>query len=127
MLNVLKIIFNQIFNLFIFMFFLFLFIFIFISQHLRFQSLLNSITLLLCAGAGKVLRWRVPSGSGAFTHEAAVRVDSGVREGDVVGTHYDPMIAKLVTHGPDRETALAMMRKALAETQVGFRVSGFKA
>jgi hypothetical protein len=69
-------------------------------------------------GAGKVLRWSVPPGAGAFEHAAIVRVDSGVREGDSVGTNYDPMIAKIVTHGADREEALAMLRKALAETQV---------
>jgi acetyl/propionyl-CoA carboxylase alpha subunit len=42
-----------------------------------------------------VRRWRVPPGSGAFSHLDAVRVDSGVAEGDEVGTHYDPMIAKV--------------------------------
>lgn len=47
-----------------------------------------------------------------------VRVDSGVREGDQVGTNYDPMIAKIITWGPDRNTALEAMRIALAKTQV---------
>ncbi len=35
-----------------------------------------------------------------------------------VGTFYDPMIAKVITWAPDRESALALLRKALAETQV---------
>lgn len=40
-----------------------------------------------------------------------------------VGVNYDPMIAKLVVHGPDRPAALASMHSALQELQVG-AVSG---
>ncbi len=42
-----------------------------------------------------------------------VRVDSGVREGDEVSMHYDPMIAKLVTYGADRNAAIDAMVGAL--------------
>ncbi|HSF95925.1 MAG TPA: acetyl/propionyl/methylcrotonyl-CoA carboxylase subunit alpha [Thermohalobaculum sp.] len=45
---------------------------------------------------------------------ALARVDSGVAEGDTVTPHYDPMIAKVITHGPDREAAFAAMEAALA-------------
>jgi len=44
---------------------------------------------------------------------AQVRVDTGVRNGDTIGINYDPMIAKLVVHGPDRATALARLNYAL--------------
>jgi acetyl-CoA/propionyl-CoA carboxylase biotin carboxyl carrier protein len=47
-----------------------------------------------------------------------VRVDAGVEEGDEVGTAYDPMIAKLVAHGPARDDALDALAAALAETRV---------
>ena len=43
----------------------------------------------------------------------------GVDEGDTVGTRYDPMIAKLIAHGATREEAIAKLRAALAETEVG--------
>ncbi|MCO5100641.1 MAG: acetyl/propionyl/methylcrotonyl-CoA carboxylase subunit alpha [Burkholderiaceae bacterium] len=49
---------------------------------------------------------------------APVRIDSGVREGDTISAHYDPMIAKLIVHGADRETALARMARALAKFEV---------
>lgn len=42
-----------------------------------------------------------------------VRMDSGVREGDEISMFYDPMIAKLVTHGKDRDTALDTQAAAL--------------
>ena len=45
--------------------------------------------------------------------EPHVRIDSGVREGDEIGIHYDPMIAKLCTHAADRDTATAHMADAL--------------
>ncbi len=57
-----------------------------------------------------------PEGS-AF-ERAAVRIDSGVRRGDAISPYYDPMIAKLIVHGPDRKAALNQLRKALAETDV---------
>jgi acetyl-CoA/propionyl-CoA carboxylase biotin carboxyl carrier protein len=49
---------------------------------------------------------------------AGVRTDTALREGDEVGDRYDPMLAKLIAHAPDRSTALVRLRAALAETQV---------
>ena len=48
----------------------------------------------------------------------SVRVDSGVREGDAISPHYDPMIAKLVAWGETREVALGRLRAALAEYEI---------
>jgi len=47
---------------------------------------------------------------------AHVRVDSGVRQGDVVTANYDPMIAKLIVWDETRETALARLHAALSDT-----------
>jgi acetyl-CoA/propionyl-CoA carboxylase biotin carboxyl carrier protein len=47
-----------------------------------------------------------------------VRVDSALCEGTVVGTEYDPMLAKVVAWGEDRPTALARLHQALAQTEV---------
>jgi len=49
---------------------------------------------------------------------AAVRIDSGVRRGDSISPHYDPMIAKLIVWGADRAQAIARMRAALAEFHI---------
>jgi len=47
-----------------------------------------------------------------------VRVDTGVRAGDEVGTRYDPMLAKLIAHAEDRDACIDRMRAVLAETAV---------
>jgi len=47
-----------------------------------------------------------------------IRVDAGFDAGDDVSDRYDPMLAKLIAHGPTREAALDRLRTALAETQV---------
>jgi 3-methylcrotonyl-CoA carboxylase alpha subunit len=47
-----------------------------------------------------------------------IRIDSGVREGDAISPFYDPMIAKLIVWGKDREEALAHMAQALSEYQI---------
>ena len=47
-----------------------------------------------------------------------VRVDSGVREGDEVTVHYDPMIAKVIAWAPDRTAAFERLRAALEGTEV---------
>ena len=54
---------------------------------------------------------------------AQIRADSGVRTGDVISPFYDPMIAKLITHGPTRDIALARMTLALEETEVAGSVT----
>ncbi len=56
---------------------------------------------------GRLVRYREPSVG------PAVRVDSGVYEGAEISMFYDPMIAKLVTHGEDRPSAVIAMREAL--------------
>ena len=47
-----------------------------------------------------------------------VRVDTGVRSGDDISIHYDPMIAKITVRGKDRVEAIAHLNLALAETAV---------
>lgn len=44
-----------------------------------------------------------------------VRIDTGVRQGDAVSIHYDPMIAKLMVWGPTRDLAIQGLKQALAE------------
>ncbi|UEM18796.1 acetyl/propionyl/methylcrotonyl-CoA carboxylase subunit alpha [Skermanella mucosa] len=47
-----------------------------------------------------------------------IRTDTGVRAGDTISIHYDPMIAKLIVKGEDRAAAVRKLRGALAATQV---------
>ncbi len=56
---------------------------------------------------GRLVRYREPAVG------SSVRVDSGVYEGAEISMFYDPMIAKLVVHGPDRKSATQTMREAL--------------
>jgi 3-methylcrotonyl-CoA carboxylase alpha subunit len=49
---------------------------------------------------------------------AGLRVDSGVRCGDVISPWYDPMIAKLIVHGPTRAIALRQLDHALRQTRI---------
>lgn len=51
------------------------------------------------------------------------RADTGVRAGDEISPHYDPMIAKLTTHGPTRAVALLRLGAALEATQVAGTVT----
>ncbi len=58
-------------------------------------------------------------GEGAVSAaRGVVRIDSGVREGDAISPFYDPMIAKLIVWGKDRDAALAQMAQALSEYQI---------
>jgi len=47
-----------------------------------------------------------------------VRIETGVRQGDQVSVHYDPMIAKLVVWGEDRDSALRKLRACLSEYNI---------
>lgn len=61
--------------------------------------------------SGRIAALELPGGPG-------VRVDSGVRAGDMIGMDFDPMIAKLSVWGEDRVQAVARLEAALAETSV---------
>jgi len=67
---------------------------------------------------GTLRHLRTPAGVEFHGAHAPVRVDSGVRQGDAITPHYDPMIAKLVVWGEDRAVALGRMRRALAEYEI---------
>ncbi len=58
---------------------------------------------------GRLVRVEWPEGGG-------VRVDGAVASGTDVSSYYDPMIAKLVTYGADRDEAVARMQRALTDT-----------
>ncbi len=62
---------------------------------------------------GKLVTYRRPQGTG-------IRVDDGMEEGMEIPIYYDPMIAKLVTWGKDREEAIERMIRAIDE----YRISG---
>ena len=59
--------------------------------------------------AGRIERLHLP---------ASIRVETGVAEGDEVGTSYDPLIAKLIASGATRNEALDNLAAALGETEV---------
>ncbi|MEP1766415.1 MAG: biotin carboxylase N-terminal domain-containing protein [Sulfitobacter sp.] len=72
----------------------------------------------------------VPAGflpaTGKLTHlsfDPRCRADSGVRSGDTISPFYDPMIAKVIVHGPTRDVALARLRQALARCEVAGTVT----
>ena len=62
--------------------------------------------------------------TGVLTHveapmeSAHLRIDCGVRQGDAITPHYDPMIAKVVAHGADRGTALERLAGALRTFEI---------
>jgi geranyl-CoA carboxylase alpha subunit len=47
---------------------------------------------------------------------AGVRIDDGIRQGSVISPFYDPMVAKIIVHGRDRDDAIRRLRAALANT-----------
>jgi geranyl-CoA carboxylase alpha subunit len=56
---------------------------------------------------------------------AGVRIDHGIRQGSVVSPFYDPMVAKVIVHGRDRNDAIRRMRAALAHAPLlGLRNNG---
>jgi geranyl-CoA carboxylase alpha subunit len=58
--------------------------------------------------SGMIDLWRAPFGEG-------IRVDDGIRSGQNISPYYDPMLAKIIAHGPTREVARARLVKALQD------------
>jgi geranyl-CoA carboxylase alpha subunit len=58
---------------------------------------------------GEILLWREPEGEG-------IRVESGIQSGDQVSIYYDPLLAKIIAHGPDRAMASRRLLRALERT-----------
>jgi acetyl-CoA carboxylase biotin carboxylase subunit len=64
---------------------------------------------------GFLKTYKTPKGPG-------IRIDDGFEEGMEIPIHYDPMIAKLIVHGVDRQSAIKRMKRAIDE----YRISGIK-
>jgi geranyl-CoA carboxylase alpha subunit len=65
--------------------------------------------------SGRLTVWQPPQGVG-------LRIDTALEAGASVSTHYDPMIAKAIAHGPDRETARLRLLRAVE----GFAIGGLR-
>ena len=70
--------------------------------------------------AGALHRFEIPTAQAAFVPltRTGVRLDSGVVDGSVVSAHYDPMLAKVISHAPTRTQAAALLADALARARV---------
>ncbi len=78
---------------------------------------------------GTVLWWQPASAMHAAVSSPGVghgvRVDDGIVQGSVVSPFYDPMVAKIIVHGRDRDDAIRRLRAALANTPLlGLRNNG---
>jgi propionyl-CoA carboxylase alpha chain len=89
----------------------------------------HAIEVRLCAedpasnwlpATGTLHRFHVPQVSGEFRPlpQPGLRLDSGVRDGSVVGVHYDSMLAKLVAWAPTRHEAARLLAGALARSEI---------
>jgi len=90
----------------------------------------SEITLQGHAFEARLYAEDVPAGflpaTGRLAHlafPATARAETGVRTGDEISPWYDPMIAKIVTHGPTRATALRSLTRALQQTEVAGTVT----
>ncbi|MBV7379097.1 biotin carboxylase N-terminal domain-containing protein [Maritimibacter dapengensis] len=90
----------------------------------------DEITLTGHAFEARLYAEDVPAGflpaTGRLAHLAfadGCRAETGVRSGDTISPYYDPMIAKIVTHGPTRDIALGKLVAALGETEVAGTVT----
>jgi len=90
----------------------------FAQEDVRFEG--ASIECRLCAedadqdfrpAVGRLLRVHPPEGAG-------VRFDGGIAEGGSVTTAFDPMLAKIIVHGANRQEAIERARRALSETVI---------
>jgi propionyl-CoA carboxylase alpha chain len=70
--------------------------------------------------SGRLHRFAVPGVTAEFTVPASygLRLDSGVVDGSVVGTHYDPMLAKVIAWAPTRTAAARALAGALARARI---------
>ncbi|MCZ4079390.1 acetyl/propionyl-CoA carboxylase subunit alpha [Rhodococcus sp. H36-A4] len=68
--------------------------------------------------SGPVHRFDIPGAHFAVLEKAGIRVDSGIESGNVVGVHYDPMLAKVISYAPTREQASKLLAKALQNAQI---------
>jgi len=71
---------------------------------------------------GRLVRYREPPNQLRGDSGPCLRIDSGVTEGSEITMFYDPMIAKVVTHGQTRDAAIRAMREALD----GFTIRGIR-
>src|SRR5690606_30433835 len=62
--------------------------------------------------SGRLSIWLPPNGEG-------IRVDHGIASGVEVSTHYDPMLAKVISFGNDRETARIRLQRAVEDFAIG--------
>jgi 3-methylcrotonyl-CoA carboxylase alpha subunit len=93
------------------------------QDQLRIQG--HAIEARICAenpdnnflpATGTLQVYRKPQAS-SF-ERGTIRVDDGVREGDIISPFYDSMVAKLIVHGDTRAQALARLDTALAQTHI---------
>jgi len=70
---------------------------------------------------GRLRKYSQPR-EGRTSSGTSIRIDTGVYEGGEIPVHYDPMIAKLITHGRDRVAAIEAMAQALD----GFSIDGIR-
>ncbi len=82
------------------------------------KGFLPAIGTLTHMAMPEAVEFRRNADDNGFHDPAPVRIDSGVRAGDAISAHYDPMIAKLIVWGEDRAQAIARMRAALAEFHI---------
>jgi geranyl-CoA carboxylase alpha subunit len=61
---------------------------------------------------GQVLWWQ-PSAALQGIHDGSARIDSGIAQGDHISPFYDPMVAKVIVHGRDRDDAIRRLRACL--------------
>jgi 3-methylcrotonyl-CoA carboxylase alpha subunit len=82
------------------------------------KGFLPSIGVLSHLATPPAAQFTVRPGGAQTGAKARVRIDAGVREGDAITAHYDPMIAKLIVWDEDRAGACRAMSQALAQLQV---------